>query len=68
MSTTEASWPRSSVVAVADDPLLELLRVLADVTGEGSDWRELALCAQTDQDTFFPGGQSSGPARRGEGR
>ena len=35
MPTTETSRPRSSVVAVADDPLLEVLRMLADVTGVG---------------------------------
>jgi hypothetical protein len=35
MPTTEASRQRSNVVAVADDPLLEPLCMLADMICEG---------------------------------
>jgi WhiB family redox-sensing transcriptional regulator len=44
-----------------DTDALEITR-LADRLG---DWRDLALCAQTDPDSFFPDrGESSRPAKR----
>lgn len=44
-----------------DTDTLEITR-LADRLG---DWRDLALCAETDPDSFFPDkGESSRPAKR----
>jgi WhiB family redox-sensing transcriptional regulator len=48
-----------------DDLLLDLLGVLADVTGLAEDWRDRALCAQTDPEAFFSDkGESTAPAKR----
>lgn len=43
----------------------EAARHLARLTVQSDDWRDLALCAQTDPDSFFPGkGESPRPAKR----
>jgi len=48
-------------VAVTTMPVGRFLRV---VTPEGEpDWRDSALCAQTDPAIFFPEGGSAGPAK-----
>jgi len=44
---------------------LDVARQLARRAGPPASWRELALCAQTDPELFFPGkGQPVRPAKR----
>ena len=48
-----------------DTCTLELARELARLAGRREDWQDLALCAQTDPDSFFPEkGESPRPAKR----
>jgi WhiB family redox-sensing transcriptional regulator len=48
-----------------DTDTLEAARQLARLAGQRGDWRDLALCAQTDPDSFFPEkGESAEPAKR----
>jgi WhiB family redox-sensing transcriptional regulator len=37
-----------------DLDLIDFLAALAEEVGEEEDWRERALCAQTDPEAFFP--------------
>jgi WhiB family redox-sensing transcriptional regulator len=44
---------------------LEVARQLAHLAGQPGDWRDSALCAQTDPEIFFPDkGESTTPAKR----
>ena len=44
---------------------LVIARQLARLAGRPGDWRDRALCAQTDPDSFFPDkGESPRPAKR----
>ena len=48
-----------------DTDTLEIARELARLAGRRGDWRDLALCAQTNPESFFPDkGESPRPAKR----
>ena len=48
-----------------DTGTLETARQLARLADPSGDWRDRALCAQTDPEVFFPDkGESTTPAKR----